>query len=334
MTLTHEIYNDLYKAIRDGEHQTLSKLYTTPNGISLIYAVSRNEECRKLFFSFDGGFIETIPQCQGLSINKVHLYEYSQVDYFCEVSQKPGSEGYIFEIIIEDIRKSADGLTGEFKMASLVTNLLLKWRTFFEQEKKLVMSLERQHGLYGELLFLKKMIVFYGPIAVAYWTGCNFETHDFYIKGNAVEVKTTSTKAPYKMHISSEYQLDNSEVSGDLLINFYALRKSSADGETLPDIVSSIRISIDTNLHMRTKLDLNLEAYGYFDGLEDKYTTRYYIREQHVYCVKEGFPRVLKNDLKDGVSGCSYDVLTSSCDAYEISEETEIKKLKGSGTIG
>ena len=69
----------------------------------------------------------------------------------------------------------------------------------------------------------------------------NDETHDFYIASNAVEVKTTGTQAPYFAQISSEYQLDNSDVPGKLFLRFYAFRKSQSTGEKLPEIIARIR---------------------------------------------------------------------------------------------
>lgn len=334
MTLTHDIYEDLNESLKEGEHQTLSKLYTTPKGIPLIYAMDGNTGKRFLYFSADENVAEIMPQCRGISIDKVHLYEYSPVDYFCQLSQNSEDEDYIYEIIIEDIRKNADELSDVQKMSARVSALLLKWKSFFAQEKSLILLPERQQGLFGELLFLKHLIDFLGTVSVSYWTGCDNETHDFYIKGNAVEVKTTSTKAPYKMHISSEYQLDDKEIEGNLLVDFFALRKSSSDGNRLPELISDIRAKLEDNPLMRKKFDACLEAYGYFDGLEDRYTTGYFIRENHTYCVKEGFPRIIRQNLAEGISGCTYDILISSCASFEISGDDKIRKLKGSETIG
>lgn len=334
MTLTHKIYKELSDALKSGKHHTLSKIYTAPNGLSLIYAMEENSEKRSLFFSIDEKASDTMPQCRGLSIGKVHLYEYSPVDFYCQISQNSGDENYIYEVIIEDIRKNVDELKNDQNMASRIAKLLLKWRSFFAQEKEMVLSLERQQGLYGELLFLMQLIEIQGPSAVSLWTGCDYETHDFYVKGNAVEIKTTSTKAPYKMHISSEYQLDDNEVTGELLINFFALRKSSADGETLPELISRIRNLISNNVSMSRRFEACLEAYGYFDGLEEKYTTGYYIREEHTYCVRDGFPRITKSMLIDGITGCTYDLLVNNCTSFEIVQEEKIRKLKGCETSG
>lgn len=334
MTLTHNIYEDLSESLKKGNFKTLSKQYTTPNGHSLIYAMDCDTGERSLYFIADEIAIDSMPQCKGLSVAKTCLYKYSSTDYFCQLSENSSGESYIFEIIIEDIRRNIDELPDNKKMAPTVSSLLIKWKSFFAQEKQVVMSSERQQGLYGELLFLNQLIDIQGASAISWWTGCDYETHDFYIRGNAVEIKTTSLKAPYKMHISSEYQLDDSEISGFLMVEFFALRKSAAEGVTLPNLINEIRIKSKDEHLMRKKFDQNLEAYGYFDGLEDKYSTGYFIREEHAFYVRDGFPRIIKNDLEMGVSSCTYDVLISHCAAYEISSDEKLSKLKGSEIIG
>ena len=85
------------------------------------------------------------------------------------------------------------------------------------------MTEKRQQGLYGELLFLSECLDSYGLESVSHWAGSEDETHDFYFGSHAVEVKTTSMQAPYFASISSEYQMDNSDLPGKLFLRFYAL---------------------------------------------------------------------------------------------------------------
>lgn len=334
MTLTHEIYNELKQNIDNVTSSELSKINMTNKNRALIYAVTRDVELEKLYFSIGQEEIDIIPQCKGLGTNKVKLYEYSKTDYFCELYQKDKADTEVFEVIIEDVRKNVNDVSNEVQMLQRVSKVLLKWRTFFTQEKSLVLSSERQQGLYGELLFLKKLISWYGPSCILYWTGADYETHDYYINHNAVEIKTTSTKAPYKMHISSEYQLDDKDVSEGLFVVFFALRKSVSDGETLPEIINSIRKCLTGHNLLETKFNENLQKYGYFDGLEDKYSTGYHVREEMAYSVKSGFPRITKEDLPKGISGCKYDVSVEVCSDYCIDNEMLRKTLKRGEKIG
>ncbi len=329
MTLTHKIYDDLQQSLKNGEHKTLSKLYTTPKGVSLIYAMERDTDMRSLFFTIDDISLDDIPRCKGLSLEKVHLYEYSPVDFFLQIAQNKDGEEYIYEVIIEDIRRNIEDIPSGQNLVPSVSKLLLKWKTFFSQDKILLLSPESQQGLFGELLFLKQLISIRGSHALSCWTGYEHETHDFYVDGTAFEIKTTSTKAPYKMHISSEYQLDDKEVDKYLYINFYAFRKSISDGKTLPELVEELQLLFIDYPLLQKRFEEGLNKYGYFYGLEDKYGTRYHIREEQTYNVKDGFPRITKESIDSGISNCTYDISIEAAVPFIISEEDKKHILEG-----
>lgn len=326
MTLTHEIYRNLYTAVKNTDEEFLSKSYTNPQNLSLIYAVAKNDEKERLYFSIGQDNVDNIPQFKGLDVSRVRLYEYSKIDYYCELSPKTLTDGEMFEVVIEDIRKTTESANTNAQMLERASKVLLKWQNFFALEKSLLLSPERQQGLFGELLLLRLLIKWKGIWAINYWTGANYETHDYYINNHAIEVKTTSTKSPYKIRISSEYQLDPEEVNGNLYVAFYALRKSSSNGETLPEIIQSIRNSLKCNHLLMNKFDLNLQKYGYYDGLEGKYLTGYHLREMNYYIVKDAFPRIAKRQLPLGISGCTYYVSMDNCKKF-IVEQKDIEKL-------
>ena len=173
-----------------------------------------------------------------------------------------------------------------------------------------------------------------GTKAVRCWTGCDYETHDFYVEKDAFEVKTTVSKAPYKMHISSEYQLDTNEVEGSLYVRFYALRKSEASGEQLVEIVQRIRATLVDNPHALSKFNDGLEEYGYFDAVSDRYITGYSDRLEETFLVKEGFPRITPQKFGVGVVNCVYDVLVESCRNFRIGKEEIIEIITGEKANG
>jgi hypothetical protein len=136
------------------------------------------------------------------------------------------------------------------------------------------------------------------------------------------------------MHISSEYQLDEKDVTGDLLVHFYAFRKSETDGERLTTIIQRIRNSISGNPHATRAFETDLEEYGYFDSVSEKYVNGYVDRETAFFIVEDGFPRIIRKDLATGVSNCVFDVLVDECRKNEITElEAEKILLKGDAEI-
>lgn len=323
MTLTHKIYEELFSA-SEYEKQQISKRYDVEKQY-LIFAAERTNGIRHLYFGVNQDKLDSIPKCNGIEIGVVQLPEYEVGTYFCDLAQSHGSEAYIFETIVEDIRLKIVEKPHVDAIA-VVSNTLYKWKEFFAKNREILMSPERQQGLYGELRFLEELIMLRGTKAVLCWTGCNYETHDFYVEKDAFEVKTTVSKAPYKMHISSEYQLDTNEVEGSLYVRFYAFRKSEASGEQLAEIVQRIRATLADNPHALSKLNEGLEEYGYFDAVSDRYITGYSDRVEETFLVKEGFPRITPQKIGAGVANCVYDVLVESCRTFRIGEE-EIKEI-------
>ena len=191
------------------------------------------------------------------------------------------------------------------------------------------MSEERQQGLYGELLFLSECLDSQGSKAVPHWAGSEDETHDFYFGPHAVEVKTTSAQAPYFACISSEYQLDNSDIPGKLFLRFYALRRSQSGGEKLPERIAAIRSRLCEDVSVLQKFDEKLKEYGYFDEAADSYTVGYYQRDLYCFAVDNGFPKITKEAVPMGVADITYRVSIMLCMPYAQDIKSVFEVLKG-----
>lgn len=104
------------------------------------------------------------------------------------MTQLPFSAGHIFEFVVEDLRTEIEKATSSKEALPILVSVLTKWKDFFQADKDLLMSPERQQGLYGELLFLEECIEEMGEAAIVHWAGSGDETHDFYINSHSVEV--------------------------------------------------------------------------------------------------------------------------------------------------
>ena len=136
-------------------------------------------------------------------------------------------------------------------------------------------------------------------------------------------------QAPYFASISSEYQMDNSDLPGKLFLRFYALRTSQSGGETLPERVAMLRGRLHENLSELQKFDEKLKKYGYFDEATDSYTIGYYQRDNYCFSVEDGFPKITKSNLPQGVSNLTYRISIALCIPYAQSIESVFKVLKG-----
>lgn len=333
MSFTADIYRKIQTDIARAANITAShamRKITEANGIDIVFAVNVDSGMRAVYFSvIKNSAKKAFPRWKGIDIQIASLPAYGTDFDYVALTQLPLSEGYIFEIVVEDLRSELAKVHSQEDALPHIYSILTKWKDFFQADKDLLLSPERQQGLYGELLFLEECLEHIGFSAIMHWAGSNDEVHDFYIAANAVEVKTTSKQAPYFATISSEYQLDNSDVPGRLFLRFYALRKSQSTGERLPVIISRIRERLISEQSALQQFNAKILKYGYMDEAEEHYTTGYYTREQYYFAVVEGFPRIIKKDVSLGVADLTYSVSIAQCVPFAIEKDAVFSMLKG-----
>ena len=322
MNYTTEMYTFIKNDIQNRDNypgRNASRMLEYVNGIIMVFSIEIVSLRREAYISL-ADFPEGIqfPKWRGISIDIAQLPVYGSDRYYVRFVQLPESEDYIFEIVVEDLRQAVARLQSSENGINTIIDILTKWKRFFQSEKGLVMTDELQEGLYGELIFLEKLLTSIGTSSVANWVGGVKETHDFYFGSNAVEVKTTSRKEPYSVQISSEYQLDVKDVADRLFLYAVALRKSKQSGERLPEIVSRIRDRLIGDSSMKMRFDDMLLQYGYIDGIEELYVTGFHIRDTYVYEVKGEFPQIIRTMLRPGVSKVTYELSLSQCTPYVL----------------
>ena len=299
MNKTIELYQALFKDLRSnsyGINSNIYRKYVCECGEGIVYSVSVRERARALSVPIlTENKKLTFPVWKGVEISLVTLPEYSSEDQlYIQLKQITGTESYIYEIVVEDIRKALAEAKHTKEFATVTQSILKKWKDFFGSGKNPILSEISAQGLYGELLFLKELIEELGSPVVNSWAGINNETHDFYIGQNAVEIKTTITQAPYMAHINSEYQMDDHDVNGQLFLRMYAFRKDSTGGQKLPELIHKIRKMLSSDSSILDLFNYKLLKAGFFDITENYYTMGYTQREIYSFEVKKGFPRVIR----------------------------------------
>jgi len=191
------------------------------------------------------------------------------------------------------------------------------------------LSDERQRGLYGELFVLSNRLAPpFGPGAsVRGWTG-PAGGHDFQLRGGAIEVKTSSTHRPQTMTISSERQLDDAGIEV-LLVAHLSLDVRQHAGQSLPEIVDQVR-RVAAGADVRDELEDRLLDAGYADVHAPHYArTGYVVRDESVYHVSDGFPRIVEDDLPDGVGDVHYKVVIDLCRPFEMTWDAAAAAIAG-----
>ena len=333
MSFTTDVYNkilsDIY-AERNFPFPYAMRRVNFDNGIVIVFGINIATRMYSAYFSVTTEVQKSkFPHWKGIEIKMVTLPGYGIDTSFVCLSQLPESANYIFEIVVEDLRKQLEKGEKESQSLSVIIRVLTKWKKFFATNKELLMSEERQQGLYGELLFLSECLDSQGLEVVRHWAGSEDETHDFYFGPHAVEVKTTSTKAPYYAYISSEYQLDNCDISGGLFLRFYALRKSGSEGEKLPERIERIRNVLCEDESILQKFDEKLNKYGYFDEAAEMYTIGYHLRDLYCFDVDDGFPKITKEAMPQGIAKLTYQISITTCMPYVKDMQAVFEILKG-----
>lgn len=169
--------------------------------------------------------------------------------------------------------------------AAAVRNALTMFKDLLSRAGGL--GIEKQVGLYGELLLLEACIRRGGPgEAIGAWKGADASEHDFVFRGGAFEVKTTSTERR-RHRISSLEQLQPTPGT-DLWLVSVQLTAGSSGARTLADLVDDVRTAVGS---FQPALDVALTAVGWRDRDRTRYPERWTLRTPPAaYLVGPDFP--------------------------------------------
>lgn len=329
------IYQSILADITTSVGKFSRLVWNDMNCIPTLYVIDATQKTREFCIRWNDKTmcsLSKLPRWDGIEITIAEINEYpSACGNYLIFEQLPDYDAEIFETIIADLEGNIRDILDEQTLSTEVQNVLLKWREFFSISADLKLSLEKQQGLYGELVFLKKYIEQNGCSAVYQWSGPDAETHDFYIAGNAVEIKTSSKKTNIVI-ISSESQLDQSNIAGDLYLVFYSLRHSKVDGKTLHEIVSSIQKLLKNDLNAYKEFSKKLFKTGYLIAKDDLYLEKFTLQNSNYYLVSSSFPKITRSELKNGISSVSYSLDLAVCENYLIDysnfEKAVLKMVK------
>lgn len=236
----------------------------------------------------------------------------------------------IFTTLVQDIVNYLASISDERAAITAFIHRLRRWQSFLEKNSPDGLSEISQQGLYGELWFLRKIVIPHGRLlkVLQCWTGPKGAQQDFQFHSCAVEVKTTSGKQHQKLSISSERQLDDTDKLIIVLFHL-SLDIRQRQGETLPEIVSSVRSLVAADEIARSKLENLLFEIGYLDIHTSRYENiGYNIREYNYFKVERGFPRIVESDLRNGVGDVRYTISVAECKHFSILE-SEVVELIG-----
>lgn len=257
----------------------------------VLVAIPQNEPCELVEHTSRGIAVHVVEM--NIGGGQIGVY----VEIACLDSQGQAALDIIVGELVEALEKGAS-----IGRVRLVQNVLAKWRRFWAGVSQGVLSREQQLGLFGELWFLCRWL---SPNvgeakAVQMWRGPTGARNDFEVQGLGIEVKTTG-RVDSSHVIHGLDQLLEPE-GGTLLLFSLVVRDEASGAETLPRVVQEMRNRLADDYALLSQFDTTLYAAGY----DDRFTSEYSklalrIRNEGLYRVVEGFPRLVPSSIVGGV---------------------------------
>jgi hypothetical protein len=204
--------------------------------------------------------------------------------------------------------------------ADITRRVLAKWRRFWGQAPRSLLSREEQMGLFGELWFLHVWLLprVGSAEAVRRWHGPFGARHDFEWTERSVEVKATSSTRGRVFRVHGIDQLLPPE-HGQLLFFGMQLREEPGASNSLPGLIARIRDKLESDADTMGRYETALLQAGYTPVHDEEYAkTRYRVVEETLLWVRDDFPRLTPQSfggiVPPGVERVEYEINLNTSD--------------------
>lgn len=229
----------------------------------------------------------------------------------------------IFHSLCEDLISITHRYDSDEAMINAVEIRLKRWQQLLKQDRSQDMSLERQMGLFSELLCLKDVVSPKIGIeqAIISWVGADFDKQDFLLDNAIIEVKSyRTTKSPI-VNISSLQQLHSDKEPIYLLT--YSLMQSE-NGISIDSLVKEIEIILENEPEeIQNILDNKLVEYGYIPEIIKVPFFKFIVDKITAYYVSDTFPKISPEHVKSQIVKVKYTIDLIQCTEFE----TEVNSI-------
>lgn len=214
------------------------------------------------------------------------------------------------DTLIESLREVDDSATA----LAVALAHLKRWKAFLSG-RRTTLSPEQVRGLFAELQMMRSLYAarMTAPMAVDAWCGAERAQQDFIFGDMAVEVKSLSGRERNSVRISSEDQLESLTTS--LYLAVYRLSEMPEQSISLNDLVGQVEAEL-ADAQALDEFSRKLSAYGYAP-LHDYDSPRFTVSDFTSYRVVEGFPRLVRSGIPNGIARLSYDIELETIRPFE-----------------
>ena len=331
------------------KHNNISSLWeimSQEKSVGLVKRLLPNNSPLKVFATYKHpenicGIAFSCDSKLKLSIDSFYNLKELSVQLFLDTSYQPNrlltiqlfsdANTDIFAYLCGNLVETIERCDTEAKAIKLVLNRLEKWKTMFSKGASDGLSITEQQGLYGELMYLHKLVlrgIFSYIDTLKIWVGADKAMRDFQGKNWAVEAKTISINNADQITINGERQLDETLLD-KLYLYHLSVEVSRMNGQTLNEKVDELRSLFSDDKAALNIFNAKLMEAGYFDHHRELYRERCYkIRKESIYVIDDSFPRIKESELRDGVSNTVYSINVSTCAEYMVSENTHFNSIE------
>lgn len=285
----NDVWNDMIEICKDKKLVVKRRLETKRYITQIIYDDFKN----KIYYEIDIDSKEKtiINQCKEVKFEiDTNTLRISSNIQFSD----------IFIQLLNDIYIGTKDIEDGNKLIRQINIIFNRWKYFFAQKSSERMSKEKIVGLWGELEFLKYLILKGVKNPIVLWEGPKYYKHDFVLDNLEVEVKTiVNINHRKEIYIHGTNQL---ECKKKLYLCVNTIKESDI-GNTLKEQVEEVEVILDEK--DRDIFYGMLLEYGYIK--EDDEKTKYELQSMIFYIVNDEFPRYM---YIEGLGNVEYTINT------------------------
>jgi hypothetical protein len=241
-------------------------------------------------------------QSRGVSVVTRELVVHAEAAArYLDIECRDATGHAAFDVIGGELAESLS--IGDSPPGRAVQRVLAKWRRFWGEVPKSLLSREELLGLFAELWFLSAWLVprLGAAQAVQRWRGPFNARHDFEWSGKSVEVKATASTRG-RIHVIHGVDQLAPPDSGELFLFSLRLREEAGGANSLPGLIAVCRSQLESEAEALSQFETGLARAGYSPVHDDEYVkVCLRIVEEALFAVRDNFPRITPNRFVEGV---------------------------------